>query len=302
MPIYIYYLSVILVWSTTPLAIKLSSQSISPEMALLSRVTIAVVVAMAASCLFGVGRLKRKNLSVYLAGSISVFPNMGLVYLSANFIPSGLISVLFALTPLTSFLLSLIFYEKIMVTKRQVIAFMLAISGLVLIFYDQVSFSGDAIYGVGLMLLSSVVFSFSQVKVKAIKEAQNLDVGAFEQAIAVMLFALPGLFLHWLVFDGAVPESITRDSISAVLYLAVVGSLLGFAAYYKILMALPILVVSSITLLTPMFALWLGAVLLDEVVTPSLLAGSVLILLAISLFEGVWKILGSLLHKLRIKG
>jgi drug/metabolite transporter (DMT)-like permease len=73
------------------------------------------------------------------------------------------------------------------------------------------------------------------------------------------------------------------------LYLALIGSLIGFAAYYKVLMALPIILVSAITLLTPMLALWLGALLLDEVISSQLIIGSGMILIAVSLYEGVWQ-------------
>jgi drug/metabolite transporter (DMT)-like permease len=92
--------------------------------------------------------------------------------------------------------------------------------------------------------------------------------------------------ISWWVCDGVIP-TLTETSGYAIVYLAVVGSLVGFAAYFSVLSQLPVLVVSVIPLMTPALALWLGALLLNEPLSLPLFIGTAMIVLALALYDGV---------------
>ena len=72
--------------------------------------------------------------------------------------------------------------------------------------------------------------------------------------------------------------------LSAILYLAVFGSLLGFYCYYQVLARLPAATVALVTLITPVLALSLGSLFNGESLGALVLAGAALIVLALSLF------------------
>jgi drug/metabolite transporter (DMT)-like permease len=67
--------------------------------------------------------------------------------------------------------------------------------------------------------------------------------------------------------------------------LAIFGSLLGFLAYFHVLQRLPASTVALTTLITPIFAISLGALLNNEVLTTPLLIGGVMILLSLFLYQ-----------------
>ena len=85
------YLAVILVWSTTPLAIVWSSASISPSMALLLRMMIALILALIIAKAANV-RLPwhKPALQLYCYSAIGIAGGMFFTYLAASSVPSGL--------------------------------------------------------------------------------------------------------------------------------------------------------------------------------------------------------------------
>ena len=136
------------------------------------------------------------------------------------------------------------------------------------------------------MFVSNIVFSLSQVGVKYLQKTHSIS--AFEQTFGALAFSMPGLIISWWLMDGEIPISLTATSAYAVLYLAVIGSLFGFAAYFSVLNHLPVVVVSVIPLITPAFALWLGALLLNEPLGIPLMIGTAFIVMALALYDGVF--------------
>src|SRR6185503_5415373 len=130
---------------------------------------------------------------VYAAGAIGIFPNMPVVYWSAQFIPSGLVAVVFAMSPFVMGLMTLVLLKHNPFSVRRIVALLLALTGLVVIFYHQLQFSLRAAYGVAGILLSCFLFSFSGVLVKKL----DVKVDSFNQALGTLLFALPGLLMLW---------------------------------------------------------------------------------------------------------
>jgi drug/metabolite transporter (DMT)-like permease len=66
-------------------------------------------------------------------------------------------------------------------------------------------------------------------------------------------------------------------------YLVVFGSLVGFTAFAYCLNELPATTVGTYAYVNPMVAVCLGALVLDEPLTPGLLAGGLLIVLSVAL-------------------
>ncbi|HEY9034794.1 MAG TPA: DMT family transporter [Pseudomonadales bacterium] len=284
MPVIASYILVVMIWATTPMAIKLSSLGMSAQAAILLRMLLATVLM---SLVVAVWRhaacLKRRHLPVYLAASIALFPNMALVYQASGWISSGMIAVMFALTPIVSGILAALLLREKRLGLRAVLAIAMALAGLLLVFVDQLALSATALKGIGLMLCSVLLFSISQVAVKYLQ--RELIVDASEQTLGALLLSLPGLLASWLWFDGSLPLQAPAASLYAIAYLAVVGSVLGFVAYYFILSKLSVALVSLIPMITPVLALWLGVLVLHEQVSPQLQAGSALIVLALLVYQ-----------------
>ena len=93
------YLSIILIWSTTPLAIQWSTDGVGFLFALLARMTIGVIVCLLLLKIFRIPLPMHKQARrVYLAGGLGIYGAMLCVYWASRYIPSGLIAVLFGLS------------------------------------------------------------------------------------------------------------------------------------------------------------------------------------------------------------
>jgi drug/metabolite transporter (DMT)-like permease len=79
--------------------------------------------------------------------------------------------------------------------------------------------------------------------------------------------------------------SVDAKTIQAILYLAVVGTGIGFPLYYYVLKHLSAGHVSLITLITPVTALLLGANLNDEFISARVWTGTGLIMLGLFVHE-----------------
>jgi drug/metabolite transporter (DMT)-like permease len=281
MAVLLAYLSVVLIWATTPLTIQWSSDSLSFIAAVLLRMSVALAIGLVINLV-----LRRKLFAeakvwqVYAAGAIGIFPNMPVVYWSAQFIPSGLVAVVFAMSPFVMGLMTLMLLKHNPFTLRRVIALCLALLGLVVIFHHQIQFSLKSAYGIAGILLSCFLFSFSSVLVKKL----NVKVDAFNQAIGTLLFALPGLLLMWWFIDGHIPTSISIKSLAAVGYLSVFGSLVGAALFFYVLAKMSPTAVSLITFITPVLALMLGALVANETLSIQLWLGASLVVVALLLY------------------
>jgi drug/metabolite transporter (DMT)-like permease len=105
------YISVILIWSTTPLAIKWSAAGAGFSFAVFARMAIGALLCLLLLCLLLLVALRvrlplhRRARLACLASGLSMFGAMALTYWSAQYISSGMISVLFGLSPLLTSLL-----------------------------------------------------------------------------------------------------------------------------------------------------------------------------------------------------
>lgn len=272
--VYCAYALVVLIWSTTPLAIQWSSDSISFMAAVALRMSAALGLALIIQALLRRSLFDRPGVwKVYFAASLGIFPNMPLVYWSVQFVPSGLVAVIFALSPFVTGLLSLLILRQNPFDRYKVLALCIALSGLVLIFWDQLRLDVRAAYGIGGLLVSCLLFGASSVWLKRLNEGAD----AFNQTAGALLFSLPGLLLCWWLMDGQVPVQISGKSLAAIAYLATLGSLLGFTLFYFVLTQLSPSAVSLITLITPVLALMLGAMVAGERLSVSLLVGAALV-------------------------
>ncbi|MDF1692447.1 MAG: DMT family transporter [Zhongshania sp.] len=284
----ITYLLVIVIWATTPLAIKFSGDSLAPIAGLSLRIALAFTLGSLICTVGGYAGLAiRRHWKLYAAASISLFPNMALVYLAAQTISSGLVALLFGLSPLFTAVLARPILGENLLQPRKIFAIAIALAGLACIVFDSATLGEDGYVGVVLMLGSNVLFSGSALWVKKLNA--QMAVEPTEQALGAMAFALPGLLLSWVFGFGLEPLVFSATSIASLLYLSVFGSLLGFVAYYFLLKNMAVETVSLIPFITPVMAMCIGVVVADEVISAAMLLGAGLILLALGVHQGFWR-------------
>jgi drug/metabolite transporter (DMT)-like permease len=276
------YISVILLWATTPLAIKWSGEGPGFLFGVTARMTIGAV------CVLFVLVLMRQRLAwhhkarlTYLAVALQIYGSMLAVYWAAQYIPSGWISVIFGLTPLMTALLAAIFLGERSLTLGKLLAYSLGVSGLTIMFGSALQLGYDAVLGISGVLISALLQSVSSVWIKRI--AAKLP--ALSQVAGGLLLALPAYLLTWGIADGHWPAVLTPTSLAAIIYLGVIATSIGFVLYYYLLTHLPATQVALITLISPLLALMLGHFINHELLTLTIVTGTLFILSALIMHE-----------------
>jgi drug/metabolite transporter (DMT)-like permease len=109
------------------------------------------------------------------------------------------------------------------------------------------------------------------------------DVPVASMTAGSVWICAPIVALIWWATDGTVPDAPAPRVVAAVLWLGLMGTVVGFLLWYYALKHMPATRVSLITLVTPLTALLLGHLVNAERLSPTLWVGSLLILCGISL-------------------
>lgn len=284
-PVAVSWLVVVAVWSTTPLFVFLSTQAFPAELAGGLRMATAALVAHALLRVRG-GRLPMSRAAwlTYAAMTPGIFGAMYLTYLVADRVPTGLISVLFGLSPVVTALCARLLATDPLPSLARLGSAVVALAGLV--FLTGASAGGaTAADPVALVVLFVAVLLFSVSGVLVRKLGGGLD--ALAQTTGALWLSLPFYAAAWALHGAPSPavgsESFTR-SLLAIGYLALFGSVLGFVCYYQVLKQMPAASASLITVVTPVFALGIGALFNDERLTVGMLGGAALVLLGVGGF------------------
>ncbi len=273
--IIITYLLVIIIWSTTPLAIKWSSQGIDFISGLALRMFISTSLALILSLSLYQGiPMHKKARQVYLASALAIFGAMMFVYWGAQFIPSGLVSVLFGLSPIFTSLFVVYIFQTENFYASKLIGSTIGLTGLGIIFLGRIDLGEQALFGIGAILISVSMHAGSAVWIKHLNE----PLPALTVTSGGLLFSMPLFILSYLLFAAPLPEQIPARALGSILYLGIMGSIVGFVSYYYVLSKLPATSVALITLITPVSALLLGKLFNNEPLTSSLLVGTACIL------------------------
>ena len=284
------YIGVILIWSSTPLAIKWSGEQVGFLFGIGARMALGTVLAW--MLLIGLRSgfpLHRRALKTYLAGGAGLYFTMTAVYWGAQQIPSGVVSVVFGINPLITGLLVAWWLGESSMQARHLIGLLLAFAGLAVVFGDHSELGPMASAGITAVLFGSAAQALSGVWVKRLGDGVN----ALAVTTGSLTVALPFYLLSWWLVDGSWPQTIPNHSAGAIVYLAVFGSVAGFVLYFYALDRIGPARISLVTLITPVLALLLGQWLNDETPLLQVWLGSALILSGLALHQ--WRTLHQLL-------
>lgn len=273
------FVSVILIWSTTPLAIKWSALGVGFSFAVLSRMAIGTLLCLALLLVLRIRfPLHRKARLSYLASGLSMFIAMTLTYWSAQYINSGIISVMFGLSPLITSLGAALWLKEEAITPHKVAGMLLGLAGLVLVFQGGFNLGAGAALGLFTLLIAVAVQSLGLVWVKKIGD----DSSPLATTLGALSVGLPLFFMAWWLMDGHIPASFPPRALAAIIYLGVFGSVLGFALYYYMIKYMDAGKVALVMLITPVMALLLGHGINQEEVLPQVWLGTACILMGLA--------------------
>lgn len=282
------YLGVIAVWSTTPLGIQWSTLGSSYAFAVMSRMLIGLVICVGAMRYLRTRLpLDTNAIKLYLASGLSMFAAMLCTYWGAQHIPSGLISVIFGLTPLATGVFAILWLRTHELTPLRIAGLIVCLVGLWVIFGQPWPGDSQATAGILAVLLGMMLQALGLVWIKRIGlERTQPALTALTITTGSLGVGVPLFVVTWLGTDGgALPTHLDPRTLLSIVYLGVLGSVVGFTLYYYVIKNLDAGRVALITLITPVTALLLGQTLNQERIPFSGWLGIALIGTGLVLYE-----------------
>jgi drug/metabolite transporter (DMT)-like permease len=267
------YGCLVVIWSSTWVAIKIGLEDLPPLLGA------GIRFALAGAGLLAIARLMGRPLrtDARLAGVLALLPfaaAYGLIYWGEQYVPSGLAAVLFGIMPLYSAVLASLLLAGEPLRGRLVAGIAVALGGLALAFGETLEL-GHSEYALAAALACAAAPFASAIGNVAIKR----DGGPLDAVVLNGWAMLAGgaLLLAVSAFAEAWEVAWSARAIGSIAYLAAIGSAVPFVTLTILLRELPAVTVSYITLLLPFGALAFGAALYDEPVTAPALAGAALV-------------------------
>jgi drug/metabolite transporter (DMT)-like permease len=271
------------IWGSTWLFIKIGLKDLPPLTFAGARFVIATLILV----LLVMGRRARWPRTrsewslIAISGLLQFTLNYGLVFWGEQYISSGLAAVLQSTFPLFGLVFAHFYLPNEQITGLKIVGVLLGILGVVVIFSDQLSIAGSmALLGSTALVLSAVFGSYSNVLVKAYAvkiDPMVLAAGQMAFGFVPLLgvgIATEGnpLHFHW-----------TTSAVLCLLYLVIVGSVIAFALYYWLVRNMYVTNTMLIALVTPVVAVILGMIVLDERLNWRLVAGGACIISGLAL-------------------
>ena len=271
-----------IVWGTTYLGIRVAVESIPPWFITSIRQGIAALIVL------GILIYKKQlswigwnNLKFQLIPSLLmiVIAN-GFTTIAEQSLPSGLTSIMSALSPVIIFIGGILFgIEK--PRLKGIIGVLLGFLGVVFIFRNGLEDILDPNYKTGMLFLSIAIMSWSAGTVYSKKHTHKSNNIALNLFYQFSISSLIQFVLAFIFSSNSDVNTWSLRSISAVVYLAVFGSVLAFFCYHYALKKVTAVQVSILNYVNTIIAVFLGWLLLDEVITFDFIIATALIILGV---------------------
>jgi drug/metabolite transporter (DMT)-like permease len=216
-----------------------------------------------------------------ITGVLQFSINYSLIFWGEQYISSGLTAVLQASISIFGLLLAWIFLPHEHITKTKIAAVMLGIAGVAVIFWDQLAVQ-DATAFMGSVAIVIAAYTASQAAI--LVKAKGGGLHPATMLFGQMLCGLPPVIVYSLMVEGnPLNYHWTWQAIAAVLYLTLVGTIAAFWLFYWLLEKVESTFAMMISVVTPLIAVILGWLILDERMPPQTFVGGLLILASIAL-------------------
>ena len=282
MPVTAAYLSIVLIWSTSPLAIKWGSEGPGFITSVTTRMLIGLALCWLLVKILRIPlRWCNETKIIYTISGINIYGAMMFVYWGAQYIPSGLVAVTYGLTPLIMGISAALWLPGSRFTFNQMLGALMGLMGLIIIFVDALRIDGRAVQGVLAVLISVIIHCLCTVWIKR----QNSSVHPLSITTGGLLIAAPLFLFTWILGPENLNGIIPASAVFATVYLAVFGTVIGWALYFYVLKKISASSIALVTLMTPVLALLIGMTFNREEITARLIVGTTVIIVGISLHQ-----------------
>jgi drug/metabolite transporter (DMT)-like permease len=279
---------VYILWGSTYLAIRISVEHLTPLIMGGLRFTVAGLLMLGFRAIRG-HRILLPASDMFRLAAIGI-----LLLVSANvvlgwaetYIPTGLAALFIAITPLWFLILERLSRSTDHLSRRGIAGIALGVLGVAILLWPDIS--GHANFGTRQLLGSILVLvsSISWATGSILSRHWHLAVDSFTASGWQMLIAGVICSILALLFGDMRRAVWAADSLWAIAYLIVAGSIVGYTAYLWLLKNVPIAKVATYAYVNPIIAVILGCVFHGEKMDRYMLAGAVVVIVSVILVTG----------------
>src|SRR6266853_892226 len=272
-------------WGSTYLAMRVIVRDMPPYVAGAVHYLVAGPLMLGALALMGRKiSLSLQDLRRLLVISILLLSmgNIGVLW-GEEYVSSGLASLIVALVPIWLVIIEAWFFRAGRMTPKGLLGLALGIVGLLVLLWPRIA-SGSHLGR--LELLGSAILagaSFFWALGSVFSHRYNLSVDVFVSAAWQMTLAGLVNAVIALIFGQFQKTHWTTHALSAIAYLVVFGSWLGYSAYIYLLEHVPTPKVATYAYVNPIVAVFLGWLILREQVDLFMLLGTAIIIASVAL-------------------
>lgn len=275
-------LTVAIVWGTTFLAIRIAVESIPAWFVAGTRQFLAAIIMLVILLYRKEFKwIGWKNLGYQIIfSSLMLIVANGMTTLAEESVTSSLTSLISACSPIVVFLGSVaIGLQKF--SFKALTGVLLCFSGILFIFWDGIDDLENPEYAMGVLMLFIAIAGWASGTIFTKKmniQSKNIPLNLFYQfafaGIIQLMFAV--LFTDNYNFGNWSPQSI-----SAMIYLSVFGSVAAFFAYHYALTKVSPVQVSILAYVNTVISIFLSWLILDEEITIKFILAALLIILGV---------------------
>jgi drug/metabolite transporter (DMT)-like permease len=251
---------VYLVWGSTYLALRIAIESIPPFLMAAMRFLLAGTVLFAWLRVRGAPLPRREEWRTHgLIGALLFLCSHGGVVYATLTVPSGVVALLIGAVPLWVVLLDWIAFARRRPSLLSAIGVVVGFAGIAILI-DPHRFASDApidVRGALAVVCGSIGWAAGTLHASRARSTAHPMM-----ATAVQMLVGGALLLCASALRGELPAlhagAVTARSITAFLYLSLVGSLVAFSAYSYLLRHAPPMRVSTYAYVNPVVAVVLG--------------------------------------------
>lgn len=270
------------VWGSTWLAIRFGLEGVPPFVGAGLRMAISGVLLIAAAFLMRTRwpRTRTYAIHVIIQGVLLFGCQFALVYWSEQTVPSGLVAVLFAATPLVTSLLTTVVLRMEQLSTINVLGLVCGFCGVAVIFWSEVVSAAHASAAGAIAVLAAAVCA-SVASVSAKRLAASVPaiatVGPGQLIGSVVLGVLA------FATERSEPVVFTQTATLAIIYLIVFGNGVAFLAYFTLMRVMPVTRLNLLTYITPIIAVLLGVFFAGEHIAVTTILGAAIVFAGIGL-------------------
>ena len=274
---YLLYGIVLFGWSTSWLPLKGQIGSVDPEISILWRFIIALMIC------FIISKLQKLNLifplkihfKMALMGFFMFSTNFTLFYYASEHVASGLLAVVWSMTSIINiFMVAVITRSK--PNYFQLLASAIGLFGITLIFIPELKVSELALESLLMCIIGTVSFCSGNLVSRSL---QNENIPVMSANSFGMLYGCFVLIIYALILDHPFRISLETSYLAGLLWLSIISTVLTFTCYLTLLGRIGAGRVGYATIVFPIFALLISTIFENYVWTPLAFVGVSLVIL-----------------------